>query len=368
VRVAIVHDYLTQRGGAERVVLALHRLYPDAPIYTSFYDPATTFPEFTGADIRTSFLQRFPHAGNAFRANLPLFPAAFGRFRFDGYDLVVSSSSGWAHGARTGRAFHVCYCHAPAKWLYRTDDYLGAGGSVPAAARPLLAPVLAALRRWDAAAARRPDLYVANSRHVAEEIKRIYGRDAPIVFPPVSVERFASTALAEEPAEPYFLVVARLLPYKRVDLAIRACVRRGAKLVVVGDGPERDALVSLAGGAVTFVPRADDDELARLYAGATALIQCGKEDFGIAPLEANASGRPVVAFGEGGALDTVVDGQTGILFAEQSVDAVFAALGRCVETVWSQESLRAYATRFGEERFIADLRTTIADAYRAARG
>lgn len=341
------------------MVLEMHRIFPDAPIYTSLYDPEATYPEFREADIRTSFLQRLPHSGNAFRAYLPLFPAAFRRMRVQGYDLVISSSAGWAHSVRTGNAFHLCYCYAPAKWLYRTDDYLGAHDAVPGPARPLLKPVLAALRRWDRNAARRPDLYVGISRYVADEVERIYKRQALVIYPPVSLGLFAPSAPSTKGSDGYYLVVARLLPYKRVDLAIKACMRRGARLVVVGEGPERDALMRLADESIEFRSRVDDGELTGIYAGANAVVQCGMEDFGLAPLEANASGRPVVAFEAGGALDTVIDGQTGVLFKHQTTDSLHEALDRLEAQKWDPDELRKHAASFSEERFADELRSTI---------
>ena len=348
-KVAIVHDYLTQRGGAERVALALHRMFPRAPIYTSVYDPDGTFPEFRRARVRTSYLQRLPHRGNLFRAYLLLYADSFRRLRVDDFDLVVSSSSGWAHGVATAADRHVCYCHNPARWLYQTEEYLAGGSVVPAWARPLLAPALARLRRWDRDAARRPTAYIANSRVVAQRIARCYGRQAPVVHPPVDVQRFERTGT--RPARGHYLSVARLLPYKRVDLAVRVCTSTRRPLVVVGDGPARASLQRLAGPTVKLVGRVDDAALRELYAGARGLIQCGEEDFGIAPLEANASGVPVAALGRGGALETVVDGRTGALFDQQRPESLQLALERLESTVWDAEALRAHARAFSEARF-----------------
>jgi glycosyltransferase involved in cell wall biosynthesis len=230
---------------------------------------------------------------------------------------------------------------------------------VPGPARPFLKPVLAALRRWDRHAAARPNLYVANSRHVADEIKRLYRRQAVVINPPVSLDRFAPLDTPREGANGCYLVVARLLPYKRVDLAIKACMRRGARLVVVGEGPEQAALMRLAGKNIEFRPRLDDAELSRLYASAYALLQCGMEDFGIAPLEANASGRPVAAYAAGGALDTVIEGRTGVLFERQTEDSIYEALDRLETKQWNPDELRKHAASFGEERFAAQMRSTI---------
>jgi len=357
VNVALVHDYLTQRGGAERVVLSLHRLFPDAPVYTSVYDAEGTFPEFRALDVRPSGLQRLPHSGGRARALLPLYPRAFDRMRLVGYDLVVSSSSGWAHGVHTPGAVHVCYCYNPARWLYQTDRYLAEGGPVGSWATPALRPLLSRLRRWDQRAARGPNLYVGISRAVADRIRSVYGREAPVVHPPVDVPRIAEASRAPA-AEPFDLVVSRLLPYKRVDVAVGAAVATGRRLVVVGTGPAEASLRALAapvGDRVQFRSRVDDAELSALLHGCTALIQAGEEDFGLVPLEANAAGRPAVAFAAGGALDTVVDGITGVLMAEQSVDSLCEALARVDRTSWDGDAVVAHARRFGEPRFHEEL-------------
>lgn len=351
-KVAIVHDYLTQRGGAERVVLSLLRAFPGADLYTSVYDPDGTYPEFRDVEVRTSFLQRLPHRGDAFRALLPLYPLAFGRMRLEGHDLVVSSSSGWAHGVRAPGALHLCYCHTPPRFLHQTDRYL-ARGVAPGVLRPALGPVLAALRRWDRTAATRPDAYVANSRAVADRIRTAYGREAELVHPPVDVERVVPGP-PPGPDAPY-LVVARLLPYKRTDLAVRVCTERRSPLVVVGDGPERRRLEALAGPGVRFLRGVSDDELLELLRSCRALIQPGEEDFGIAPLEANAAGRPTVAYRGGGALETVRDGETGVLFDAQTPEALSRALDRLEAGTWAPQRLRVHAEGFSEAAFVEGL-------------
>lgn len=363
-RVAIVHDFLTQRGGAERVVLAMHRMFPEAPIFTSLYDRDSTFPDFAGADVRPSVLQRFPHGGNAFRAYLPAYPFVFGRMRLTGYDLVLSSSSHFAHAVRTD-AYHINYCHTPPRWLYNTDGYLTRGGPVPGWGRKLVTPVLGAIRRWDRRAARRPDVYVANSKGIAWKIRRFYGRQAEIIYPPVDVDRFPTSARgwsSEVDSDATYLVVARLLPYKRIDLAVRACTERGARLTIVGEGPARSELEKIAGPTVTFAGRVPEAELIRLYTSCRALVQCGEEDFGIALLEANAAGRPVVAYSAGGALETVVDRETGALFREQTTESLHGALARLESKSWEPGPLRKHAAWFGEARFQHELRSLIASS------
>lgn len=353
-RVALVHDDLTQRGGAERVVLSLAQLFPDAPIYTAAYDPDGTFPEFASRDIRTSFLQRLPHTGGSARALLPLYPAAFETLRPKGVDAVISSSSRFAHGVRTGGIPHLCYCHNPARFLYQPDDYFGAGGPVPGWLRPALAPVLRGLRRWDAAAASRPDEYLANSRVVAGRILDTYGRTATVVNPPVDVARIAAGpegATTALPPSPFYLVVSRLLPYKRVDLAAAVCRERGVRLVVVGNGPARPQVEAAGGDRCELRGAVSDDELLALLHGCQAVLHPGEEDFGFMPLEANAAGKPVVTVAQAGALETVVDGTTGVLFRGQTPEALNAALDRLESRSWDPDVLRAHAERFDEAHF-----------------
>lgn len=361
-KVALVHDYLTQRGGAERVVLSMHRLFPDAPIYTSIYDPNTTFADYRGLDVRP-VLPRLSRYGRHTRALLPVYPVTFGRLRLRGYDLVLSSSAGWAHATRAVGAVHVCYCNNPPRWIYDQDRYFADGGPVPRLARPVVRAAMGGLARWDRRAARRPDVYVASSQAVARRIAAAYGREpAAVVHPPVEVDRFP----AEPPATggDYALVVSRLLPYKRVDLAVAACERLGMPLVVVGGGPAEAALRAQAGPHTNteFRKGLGEDELSRLIAGCAVMIQAGEEDFGLAALDANAAGRPAVAYAGGGALETVVDGETGVLFTEQSVDSLAGALDRARTTPWDPRALRRHAETFAEPRFHRELLAVITES------
>jgi glycosyltransferase involved in cell wall biosynthesis len=365
-RVAIVHDYLTQRGGAERVVLSLHRLFPDAPIFTSVYDADGTYGEFRTAEVHWTFLQRLPHHGRAVRALLPLYPFAFSR-RLEGYDVVISSSSGWAHGVTAPDGVHICYCHTPARWLYQTDRYLVEGSPVPRWARPVLGPVLSGLRRWDRSASRHPDAYVANSRVTADRIQFIYGRPARVVHPAIEYELWATPAGPPPVEQPYYLVCSRLLPYKRVDLAIEACQQRGARLVIVGQGPAWGTLRELAGPLVEFRPGVSDLELAALRQGCIAQITSGEEDFGLAPLEANAAGRPVAVYAVGGALETVVDERTGVLFHQPDAGSLAAALDRIERTVWDSDAIRRHACGFREDRFHEGLLAVVDDVIASRR-
>lgn len=342
--VAIVHDYLNQRGGAERVVLEMASIWPRAPIYTSLYRPSSTFPELRGRDVRTSPLQRLP-VDKGFRNLFPLYPAAFRSFGALTQDVVISSSSGWAHSVRTAeRSFHAVYCYTPARWLYG-GDHLGVSRR-----QELLAPALRAMRRWDRTAARRADLYIAISQEVRQRIKHRYGVDAPVVYPPVDVHRFHP-----RPRGDRLLVVSRLLPYKRVDLVVDAATRAGYPLDVVGSGPALDDLRRRAGKTVNFHDRLEDADITRLMEGCRAFCLPGREDFGITPIEANAAGKPVVAFGGGGALETIEDGKTGVFFREHTVDAVLDALRRCDRVDSSPEVIATSAQRFSGERFRSSL-------------
>jgi glycosyltransferase involved in cell wall biosynthesis len=336
---AIVHDYMNQPGGAERVVLTMSGMWPDAPIYTSLYRQGSTFPAFAAADVRTSPLQRLPVDGG-FRNLFPLYPAAFRSFGSLDYDVVVSSSSGWAHSVRTTpRTFHAVYCHAPARWLYK--------GEYGARLRRLsLTPFSHGLRRWDAAAAHRADLYIANSSEVRWRIYRAYGIKAEVVHPPVDVDRFTP-----RPRGGRLLVVSRLLPYKRVDVIVDVATRAGIGLDVVGTGPALEDLRLRAGDAVTFHGRLPDREITELMETCRALVVPGREDFGICSVEAQAAGKPVIALAAGGSLETIQDGITGSFFTRHDTGDVLASLERCDRIDTDPTAIAASARRFSRQAF-----------------
>jgi glycosyltransferase involved in cell wall biosynthesis len=343
-RVAIVHDYLNQRGGAEKVVLQMSDLWPEAPIYTSLYRADSTFEEFRGRDIRTSFVDRLP-VDRGFRNLLPLYPAAFRSFGEIDADVLISSSSGWAHMARAlPTAVHVVYCYTPARWLYR-DDYLTSGGR-RSRQQSLLAPLAGALRQIDARAARRADAYIAISESIRRRVRLAYGIDAPVVYPPVDTDRVRPTPRGDR-----LLVISRLLPYKRVDLIVAAARQLGVGLDVVGDGPILAELREAAGPNTTFHGAAPERTVVELLERCSAVCVAGEEDFGIVPVEAQAAGKPVVAYGRGGACETVIDGRTGVLFAEQTVAAVVAALADCARLGTTPEEIAANAARFSRQSF-----------------
>ena len=350
--IAIVHDYLNQCGGAERVALELARVWPQAPIYTSLYRPSSTFPGFAEREVRVSRLDRIP-VDMGFRALAPLYPWAFRDHGPLSEEVVISSSSGWAHGVRTSPdTVHVVYCHTPARWLYRSNEHLG-----DSLGARLLGPLTRPLRRWDQAAARRADLYVANSEHVRARIRRLYGRDAHVIYPPVDVERFSPRERGER-----LLVISRLLPYKRVDLIVRAATRAGIGLDVIGVGPSLDRLRAIAGPTVEFHGRGDDAAVMELLEGCRALCMAATEDFGIVPVEANAAGKPVVAFAAGGVLETVTDGLNGALFDTLSEQALLAAISRADAIDTPPVELARIARRFSVQTFRSRMTALVDDA------
>ena len=353
--IALVHDYLTQRGGAERVALALTRAFPGAPLYTSLYQPATTFPEFATVDVRPLPLDRLSPLRNRHRLALPLLALAFSRLHL-GEDVVVCSSSGWAHGARVaGRK--IVYCHTPARWLYQPENYLRGRGVALRATAQALRPTL---QRWDRRAATSADCYLANSSVVAERIRRIYGREAEVLPPPPALGP-GETVPIEGMRPGFVLCVSRLLPYKNLDAVLRAFAHLPEEhLVLVGSGPDESSLRALAGDNVTLLGTVTDEQLRWLYRESSALVAASHEDFGLTPLEAAGFGRPSAVLRWGGFLDTVEEGGTGIFFDSPTPDAVADAVRRLRRHHWEADEIRAHARRFSEERFIDRIRAIVA--------
>lgn len=350
-RIAIVHDALVNTGGAERVVVAMHEVFPDAPVYTSVYLRDHTYDEFSRMDVRTTPLQRFIRTERQLKWCFPLVVRAFRRLDLDAYDIVLTSTTFAAKSVRVrpgGR--HWCYCHAPFRLLWFTEQYRGASRSWNLALQAA-GPVLRWLRRWDRSIMTRVDGVAANCGHMSEVIQRCYGRTPQILYPPV---RCSDYVVGTGPGE-YYLVVSRLVPYKRVGLAVEACRRIGAPLVVVGDGPERAALERSAGPTVRFVGRVSDAEVKQHYTRCKALLFPGHEDFGLTPLEAQASGRPVIAYGCGGVLETVTDQVTGLFFEPQTADALVETIRRFEQMPWSSAAARQNAARFDMREFRAGL-------------
>jgi glycosyltransferase involved in cell wall biosynthesis len=334
-------------GGAERVAEAMHDSFPSAPVYTTVALPKGLPGGLRTADIRTSPMQHLPSIERRFRHYFMLYPFAVENFDLSQYDLIFSSSSGYAKGVRRRRnAIHVCYCHTPMRWVWRYDDYVereGFGGTVRAA----LPSLLWGLRKWDLRASRQPNYYIANSRLVAERIKKIYGREAFVIPPPIDVQRFE---MADEVGD-YYLILSRLMPYKRIDLAIEACKRANRKLIVIGDGPDRARLEKLADDRIEFLGRQPDSIVNYYAARCKALLFPGEEDFGMVPLEVNAAGRPVIAYRGGGALETVVEGVTGVFFDQQTSMSLAEGIEAFEGLTWRQDVLRHHAEKFDRTVF-----------------
>ncbi len=357
-KVAIVHDFLMQMGGAEKVVEIFHEMFPDAPVFTSAYD-AKAMPDYYRTwDIRTSFLQKLIFKKYSHRAALLLYPTAFESFDLSSYDLILSSSSAFAKGVITSPdAVHVCYTHAPMRYVWSTSSYVQKeriGGPL----RSLLTPGLHYLRNWDSIASTRVDRYIANSSAVAKRIAKFYRRESDVIHPPVDTSRF-QIADADK-VQDYCIVVSRFVPYKRIDLAVEAFTRMNRPLKVVGTGRQLKDLKKIAGPTIEFLGHVGNKELDVLMAQAKAYIMPGEEDFGIAPVEANACGRPVVAFAAGGALDVQVDGVTGILFKEQTVDSLCDAVEKLDTIEWNPQRIRENALRFEIKIFREKILTAIA--------
>jgi glycosyltransferase involved in cell wall biosynthesis len=344
---------MTSLGGAERVLEQFQILFPGAPIFTTVFAPDQLPKSMAGWDVRPSFLQRLPWVARYSRALLPLMPMAFDRFDLRGFDLVISMSSAFSKNVRAaGPGKNLCYCLTPPRYLWEmTDEYVRGP-----ARRIIAAPARAWLRRADLASARRVDEFVAISHTVAARISRTYGRHAEVVYPPVSTERIKPNG---EQSEDFYLVVARLVPYKRVDLAVRACTQLRRRLIVVGRGPERRRLEAIAGPSVEFVGGLADDAVHDLYARCRAFIFPGLEDFGITPVEAQSAGRPVIAFARGGAAETVVDGETGVTFAEQTVDALIETILAFERVAFDPHDCRRNALRFSAARFRREMSTQV---------
>jgi glycosyltransferase involved in cell wall biosynthesis len=348
-KVALVHDYLNQMGGAERVVLAFHELFPEAPLYTSIYDPKRVDAAFQQIDIHTSFMQKLPFVKKHHQPFLPLYPFAMERLDLRGYDLILSSSSAFAKGVITKPGtMHICYCHTPMRWCWNYDEYVERE-QLGKLARGVLPFLITWLRVWDQTTAMRVDHFIANSPAVADRIQKYYRREAVVIPPPVDASRFLFDPTTQP--EDYFLVVSRLMPYKRIDLAIQACNRLQLPLVIVGSGRDEQRLQKMAGPTIRFLGRLSDAEVLHYYAHCRAFILPGEEDFGITPLEAQASGRPVVAYSAGGALASVIDGVTGTFFQEQTVESLAATLAAFDETRYDPQIIRDHALEFDKPRF-----------------
>ncbi|HEY9086402.1 MAG TPA: glycosyltransferase [Candidatus Tyrphobacter sp.] len=350
---------MNQRGGAERVFAHFARAWPQAPVFTALYDQRVCGDLVPKERVRTSALARIPGANRAFRYLAPLYPRAFEAFDLTGFDTIVSSTSAWAKGVTVpAGAVHVCFVHTVSRFVFAYEEYVGAlrqarGDRIFHA---IARPIVRRLVEWDRAAAQRPTVLVANSRNVAERIRRYYGRDAEVLYSPVDVARFEPGAGSGG----YFVVASRLLPYKRIDLAIRAARLAGVTLLVAGTGPAEAALRRIArGSTTTLLGYVGDARMNALLGNARAAILPGEEDLGLVPLEAAAAGRPTIAFRSGGALETVIEGETGVFFDEATPESLASALSSFDASRFDPQRLRAHAERFAPERFIARLRDIV---------
>ena len=365
-RVALVHDWLTGMRGGEKVLEAICDIYPDAPLYSLVHARGSVSATIERHRIRTSFVQRLPAATRHYRQFLPLFPAAVELFDLDGFDLVISTSHCAVKSVvRPGRAVHVSYCHSPMRYAWDQFGAYFGPAQVGTGRSRLLRPVMAALARWDRATAGRVDSFVANSRYVAERIRRYYNRESTVVYPPVDTA-FYRPDDDRLPSRSGFLVVSGLVPYKRLDVAIEACRRLGAPLTIVGTGPELGRLKALAGPDVTFLGWRSNEEIRELYRHATATLLPGVEDFGMVPVEAQACGCPVVALATGGAAETVVDGETGVLVFEATAEAFADGLSRASERAFASAPLREHALGFSREQFVAGFQAAVSAATAAS--
>lgn len=354
-KVALVHDYLTQRGGAERVFEMLCRFFDKADVFSSVYDRPNTV-NIQGHPIETTFLQRFPGSKRSFRLFAPLYYSAFRQLNLEDYDLIISSTSSFAKGVkkRPG-AMHICFCHNVTRFLWDTRTYLEEN-STYRKLTPVIEPILQLIRQQDLKYAQEPDLYIANSSTVAQRIQDTYNRKALVINYPIDTDKF----IFSEQKEDYYLISSRMISYKRLDIAIEAFNWLGLPLVITGDGPERKRLEANALDNIQFLGYVDDKWRTHLMAKAKAVVVTALEDYGLVPIEANASGTPVIAYGAGGVLDTQISGKTGVLFTPQSPDALRAAIEQVENQNWDYQAIRSHAVdHFSEAVFFQQVAEVI---------
>ena len=364
-KLAVFHDNFCQMGGAERVAEELHRALSGEQT-VAMHSTLSAFeiltPYLQALGIRNTWMQMLPARAKLFRAYFMLYPFAVNGVDLKQYEVIVTSCFGYAKGVRKRRgALHICYSHTPMRWVWRKDDYLAREGNSRLKAAALALP-LRWLKRWEMRAARQPDLYLANSGVVAKRLHDAFGVDATVVPPPIDTSRFAPLAgHEEEPPGDFYLVLSRLVPYKRFDLAIKACVALDRELVIIGDGPDRARLEGLAGGnpKIKFLGRAPDQVVADYARRTRALLFPGEEDFGMTPLEVNAAGRPVVAFRGGGATETIVDGLNGVFFDEPTSESLSGAIERLEGTTWSMLAIRDHASQYDTAVFRDRIRSIV---------
>lgn len=355
-KVALAHDWLTNMGGAEKVVINFKQIYEDSPIYTVSYNEQNLDPELRNIDVRTTFIDKLPKGKTNHQMFLPFMPTAWEQLDFTDYDVVLSSSSSCAKGIITAPdTTHICYCHSPMRYAWEFYYEYMEREKLGKAKKKLIKYIMNYIRMWDKASADRVDYYVANSKNVAKRIYKHYRREADVIHPPVKGSYFNIS----DKDEGYFLIVSRLVPYKRIDLAVEAFNELGLPLVVIGGGSQLEYLKSIAKDNVKIMGRQPDEVIKEHYANCRAFIFPGEEDFGITPLEAQASGRPVIAFGKGGALETVVSERTGLFFEDQKTDELVKAVKQFEKMNWDKEDIRKHALTFDEEIFKSKIKNYV---------
>lgn len=350
-KVAIVHDFLLKLGGAERVTKVLAEMFPKAPIYTLLYDEKTVGSVFPAERVRTSFLHNYPgFIRKRYKFLTNKMPRAVEEMNFDEYDLVISSSSAYTHGIVTSlNTKHLCYCHSPMRYAWDWTNEYRKENNIGSLKNLLYAPLMKYLREWDRLAADRPNAYIANSMNVKKRLQKYYDMPSEIIYPPVDVERFR----AKTGHSGYFLIVSTLTPYKRIDLAVQLFNKIGRRLIIIGDGPQRDYLENIAADNVEFLGFKEDSVVKEYLENCRAFIFPGEEDFGITPVEAMACGKPVLAYGKGGATETVISGKTGEFFFEPNVESMEDGIARLMynEKFYKPMTIRRHAAQFSREIF-----------------
>lgn len=357
-KLAIAHDWLTNMGGAEKVIINFKQIYKEAPIYTISYNPDNLDSELQNIDVRTSFIQDFKKGKTTHQKYLPFMPFAWEQFDFNDYDVILSSSSSCAKGIVTSPdTCHICYCHSPMRYGWEFYyEYIESLGKLK---KKFVPYVMDYIRMWDAVSANRVDYFIANSQNVARRIWKHYRRECDVIHPPVKGSYFNISDVDED----YFLIVSRLVPYKKVDLAVQAFNELGLPLVVIGGGTQLDYLKSIAKDNVKILGRQPDEVIKEHYAKCRAFVFPGEEDFGITPVEAQASGRPVIAFGKGGALETVISEKTGIFFKEQTTNSLKEAVNKFSSMQFDKKKIREHALTFDEEIFKKKIENYVAQKY-----
>ncbi|MBU1019047.1 MAG: glycosyltransferase [Patescibacteria group bacterium] len=359
-KVALVHDFLLRMGGAERVLLEFSKMFPKAPIYTLLYDEKKCGEAFPRERVRTSSLQNWPKfMRKRHKYMLPLMPVATEQMDFSGYDLVLSSSNAYAHGIVTNlRTKHVCYCHSPMRYAWDWTHNYFEENNLHGIKKHAVMRMLEDIRMWDQASSDRVDKYIANSKTVQGRIRKYYRQDSEVIFPPVDVKRFRARGNSHED---YFLIVSTLTPYKRVDLAIELFNRLGRRLVIIGDGAARAQLEAGAGETIDFLGFKPDEVVKEYIENCRGLIFPGEDDFGIVPVEAMAAGKPVLAYGHGGATETIIEGETGEFFMEPTIESMEDGLARLMlnESVYSPTKIRQHANLFDREVFTENIKKAL---------